>query len=160
MSSPRQVLVQELLLAGRELSTAAVMFHTAVGEAAGLSVTETKALEVITRSGPVTPADLARLSGLAPASVTALLDRLERKKVARRVPHPTDGRRFLVEIDPEHMARSQVVFTDFVVRLKALAEQFDDDEIATVVRFLRGATEQQLQATRRLTGADGEPADG
>ena len=156
MSRARQDLVQDMLLAGRELSTAAVMFHTAVGEASGLSVTETKALEVITRSGPVTPADLARLSGLAPASVTALLDRLERKGVARRRPHPTDGRRFLVEIDPEHMARSQVVFTDLVMQLKELSEEFDDDELAAVVRFLRGAAERQLQATRRLTRS--EPA--
>ena len=69
------------------------------------------------------------------------------------MPHPTDGRRFLVEIDPDHMARSQVVFTDFVMRLKDLAEQFDDDELAAVVRFLRGAAEQQLEATRRLTGS-------
>lgn len=149
-----------MLLAGRELSTAAVMYHTAVGHVSGLSVTESKALEVISRSGPVTPADLARLSGLAPASVTALLDRLERKRVARRVPHPSDGRRFLVEIEQDHLARSQLVFTDLVVRLKDLAAQFDDDELATVVRFLRGATEQQLEATRRLTGRDGEPAGG
>jgi DNA-binding MarR family transcriptional regulator len=142
-----------MLLAGRELSTAAVMFHTAVGEASGLSVTETKALEVITRSGPVTPADLARMSGLAPASVTALLDRLERKQVARRVPHPTDGRRFLVEIDPEHMARSRIVFTDLVTQLEELAEEFDDEELAAVVRFMHGAAERQLQATRRITEA-------
>jgi DNA-binding MarR family transcriptional regulator len=156
VSRGRQQLVQEMLSAGRELSTAAVMFHSAVGEASGLSVTETKALEVITRSGPVTPADLARLSGLAPASVTALLDRLERKRVARRVPHPTDGRRFLVEIDPEHMARSQAVFTDLVLQLKELSEDFDDEELTTVVRWLRGAAARQLQATRRLTGGADE----
>jgi DNA-binding MarR family transcriptional regulator len=151
--------VQEMLAAGRELSTAAVMFHTAVGEASGLSVTETKALEVITRSGPVTPGDLARMSGLAPASVTALLDRLERKHVARRVPHPTDGRRFLVEIEPAHMARSQVVFTDLVVQLKDLCDDFDEAELDAIVRFLRGAAERQLHATRRLTGGTdaGEP---
>jgi DNA-binding MarR family transcriptional regulator len=154
----REELVREVLLAGRELSTAVVMFHTAVGEAAGLSVTETKALEVITRSGPVTPADLARLSGLAPASVTALLDRLERKQVARRVPHPTDRRRFLVEIDPVHLARSQAVFTDLVVQLRQLSDDFDDAELATVVRFLRGAAERQLQATRRLTDPHGASA--
>jgi DNA-binding MarR family transcriptional regulator len=154
VSRGRPELVQDMLLAGRELSTAAVMFHTAVGEAAGLSVTETKALEVITRSGPVTPADLARLSGLAPASVTALLDRLERKGVARRTPHPTDGRRFLVEIDPGHMARSQIVFTDLVLQLKELAEEFDDDELAAVVRFLHGAAARQLDATRKLTGSE------
>ena len=152
--------MQEMLAAGRELSTAAVMFHTAVGEASGLSVTETKALEVITRSGPVTPGDLARMSGLAPASVTALLDRLERKRVARRVPHPTDGRRFLIEIDPAHMARSQVVFTDLVLQLKDLCEDFDEEELDAIVRFLRGAAERQLGATRRRPAGDGEPASG
>jgi DNA-binding MarR family transcriptional regulator len=161
VSRSRAELVQDVLLAGRELSTAVVMFHTAVGEAAGLSVTETKALEVITRSGPVTPGDLARLSGLAPASVTALLDRLERKQVARRVPHPTDGRRFLVEIDPGHLARSQAVFADLVMQLKELSEEFDDAQLDAVVRFLRGAAERQLRATRRLTGgaADGSAAE-
>jgi DNA-binding MarR family transcriptional regulator len=142
-----------MLLAGRELSTAVVMFHSAVGDSAGLSLTETKALEVITRNGPVTPADLARLTGLTPASVTALLDRLERKKVARRLPHPTDGRRFLVEIDPAHLERSRALFTDLVLSLEELSGEFTDEELAAVNRFLHGAAERQLQATRRLTDA-------
>jgi DNA-binding MarR family transcriptional regulator len=140
-----------MLLAGRELSTAVVMFHTAVGETAGLSLTESKALEVITRNGPVTPADLARLTGLTPASVTALLDRLERKKVARRLPHPTDGRRFLVEIDPGHMQRSRELFTDLVLSLEELSGEFTDDELAVINRFLHRAADVQLRATHRLT---------
>jgi DNA-binding MarR family transcriptional regulator len=140
-----------MLLAGRELSTAIVMFHTAVGESSGLSLTEAKALEVISRDGPVTPADIARLTGLTPASVTALLDRLERKKVARRLPHPTDGRRFLVEMDPGHMQRSRALFTDLVLSLKELSGDFTDDELAAVSRFLHGAAERQLRATHRLT---------
>src|ERR1051325_1860530 len=99
MSSEHDRAVEQVLWAGRKLSTAAVMFHTALAERVGLSVTETKALEVIERHGPITPGDLSRESGLAPASVTPLLDRLPRKGAARRVPHPSDGRRFLVEID-------------------------------------------------------------
>jgi DNA-binding MarR family transcriptional regulator len=153
VSRSREELLDDVLMAGRELSTAAVMFHTAVGEASGLSVTEAKALEVITRSGPVTPADIARLSGLAPASVTALLDRLERKRAARRIPHPTDGRRFLIEIDPDHMARSREIFTDLVQQMRELSEEFDDDELETVVRFMRSAARRQVGATERLTRA-------
>jgi DNA-binding MarR family transcriptional regulator len=140
-----------MLLAGRELSTAVVMFHTAVGDLAGLSLTESKALEVIHRLGPLTPGDLAAHTGLAPATVTALLDRLERKQVAHRVPHPSDGRRFLVEIDRGHLARQQEVFTDLVLQLKELSADFDDEQLATVVRFLRGAADRQLAATDRLT---------
>lgn len=160
MSRERGELVEDMLLAGRELSTAVVMFHTAVAELAGLSLTESKALEVIHRFGPLTPAELAAHTGLAPASVTALLDRLERKQVAHRVPHPTDGRRFLVQIDQGHLARSQAVFTDLVLQLKDLSADFDDDELATVARFLRGAAERQLAATERLTRDAGAPADG
>jgi DNA-binding MarR family transcriptional regulator len=158
VSREREELVAQTLAAGRELSTAVVMFHTAVGALAGLSVTETKALEVIHRAGPLTPADLARHTGLAPASVTALLDRLERKQVARRVPHPTDGRRSLVEIDPGHLARQQEVFADLVHRLEALGDGFDETELTAVVRYLRAATAAQFEATRRLTGdRAGEP---
>ena len=149
-----------MLLAGRELSTAVVMFHTAVGELAGLSLTESKALEVIHRFGPLTPAELAEHTGLAPASVTALLDRLERKQVAHRVAHPTDRRRFLVEIDPGHLARSQQVFTDLVLQLKDLSADFDDEQLATVTRFLRGAAERQLAATERLTADVAASAEG
>lgn len=146
-----------MLLAGRELSTAVVMFHTAVGRLSGLSLTETKALEVLHRFGPLTPAELAERTGLAPASVTALLDRLERKQVAHRVPHPRDGRRFLVQIDDGHLARQQALFTDLVLQLKELSAEFDDEELATVARFLHAAAERQLAATERLTrdaGAD------
>ncbi|SFT43799.1 DNA-binding transcriptional regulator, MarR family [Geodermatophilus amargosae] len=158
MSRAHEDLVAQTLAAGRELSTAVVMFHTAVGGLAELSVTETKALEVIHRAGPLTPADLAVHTGLAPASVTALLDRLERKQVARRVPHPTDGRRSLVEIDPGHLARQQEVFSDLVHRLEELGADFDEAELATVVRYLRAATAAQVEATRRLTGdRAGEP---
>jgi DNA-binding MarR family transcriptional regulator len=151
VSTGRDALVAEVLAAGREVSTAAVMFHTAVGALAGLSVTETKALEVVHRAGPLTPADLARHTGLAPASVTALLDRLERKQVARRVPHPTDGRRTLVEVEPAHLERQYAVFADLVHRLEELNTRFTDDELAVVLRWLRGAAARQLAATQQLT---------
>ena len=53
---------------------------------------------------------------------------------------------------------SQVVFTDLVMQLEELSEEFDDDQLATVVRFLRGAAARQLEATRRLTdGSGSEP---
>ncbi len=107
---------------------------------------------------PRAPGPPARHTGLAPASVTALLDRLERKQVARRVPHPTDGRRALVEIDPGHLARQQEVYADLVHRLEALGADFDETELAAVVRYLRAATAAQTEATRRLTGdRAGEP---
>jgi DNA-binding MarR family transcriptional regulator len=155
VSSDRERLLAELLDAGREHSTAVVLFHSAMAAASGLTPTESKALELIQRGGGITPAELARLSGLAPASVTALLDRLEHKGVARRAPHPTDGRRFLVEIDPAHAERSRALFDEFVASVRELAAGYDDDQLATITGFLRGAAERQLRSTHRLTADDG-----
>ena len=42
-------------------------------------------------------------------------------------------------------------------QLTELCEEFDDEDLATVVRFLKGAADRQLQATRRLTEATGGP---
>jgi DNA-binding MarR family transcriptional regulator len=142
--------VQELLEAGRVLSTATVLFHAAVAETAGLSITESKAMEVIQRLGPLTAGTLARETGLAPASVTALLDRLTAKGVARRLPHPSDQRRILVEIDPDYERRNAALFEEFVTGLRHLCAQYDADEIRLIARFLHAAAEIQQGAAAGL----------
>jgi DNA-binding MarR family transcriptional regulator len=155
MSTQHDAAVERVLLAGRQLSTTTVLFHTALAERAGLSATESKALEIVERLGPLTPGDLSRESGLAPASVTALLDRLTRKGVARRVPHPRDGRRFLVEIDPGYLAVSEQLFTRFVASMRELCADYAPDELDLVARFLTDAARRQQEATALLpTGAD------
>ncbi|WP_375479438.1 MarR family winged helix-turn-helix transcriptional regulator [uncultured Jatrophihabitans sp.] len=142
--------MDELLTAGRLHSTAVVMFHTAVADHAGLTVTESKAMEIIQRLGPLTPRELARESGLAPASVTALVDRLTTKKVARRTPHPTDQRRVLVEIDPGYAQRNDTLFTAFVTSIRQLCQQYEVDQIRLISQFLTAAAHLQEDATSGL----------
>ena len=64
----RAELLERLALAGRASSVATVMFHTAVAARQGLNATEEKALDLLERSGPLTAGELARQTGLAPAS--------------------------------------------------------------------------------------------
>jgi len=101
----RAELLAQLETAGRAQSAATVMFHTAVAARQGLSATEEKALDLLERHGPLTAGELARHSGLAPASVTGLINRLERKGFARRVRNPNDRRSVLVEIDRDRVFR-------------------------------------------------------
>jgi DNA-binding MarR family transcriptional regulator len=152
VSSEHERAVDEVLAAGRLLSTAAVMFHTAIAEHSGLTATESKALEVIQRLGPITPGELAAESGLAPASVTGLLDRLTRKGVARRTPHPRDGRRFLVEIEPDLVRRNEILFARFVAGLRELCARHTTAELAVVSRFMTAAAAVQQEATVELVG--------
>src|SRR5215468_4795554 len=109
----RRTLLDALYAAGRELSVAAVMFHTALAANQGLSATEEKALDLLDRDGPLTGRQLAKRSGLAPASVTNLVDRLEAKGFARRTRNPHDGRSVLIEA-----ARRQI---DATARLTSAA---------------------------------------
>ena len=127
-----------------------MLYHGTLAELSGLSPTEWKALDLIQRLGPVTAGVLARESGLAPASVTGLVGRLERKGFARRVPNPEDGRSVLVEMIPERLGSPEPVFDDFLRSLHELYEEFSDDELRSIVRFTAEAARRQHEATRRL----------
>jgi hypothetical protein len=150
VSSEHDQAVAGLLEAGRLLSTATIMFHSAVADSAGLTVTESKAMEIIQRLGPMTPAALAEESGLAPASVTDLLDRLTRKGVARRRPHPSDKRRVLVEIDPGYARRNSALFEDFVSAMHAVCARYDVAQLRLITDFLTASARCQQDATGRL----------
>jgi len=143
--------LQRLMAVGREQSAVTVMFHSAIAAKQGLNATEEKTLDYLQRRGPLTAKDLAELTGLAPASVTGLVDRLEAKGFVRRIKHPTDKRRVLVELDQHKIAELAVFFDEWARDVIAACEQFSTDELDTVIRFLTVMSEQQQRATARLT---------
>ncbi|GAA3055696.1 MarR family transcriptional regulator [Streptomyces roseofulvus] len=150
----RAEVVAALTTAGRDSSAASVAFHSAIAARQDLGATETKTLDLLERHGPLTAKELAGHSGLAPASVTGLVDRLERKGYVRRVKHPTDKRRVLIEPRPEKLAELAPLFDDWAREVHELYEEFSTAELRTVLRFLTGATERQRAATRRLSDAE------
>ncbi|MEU6086052.1 MarR family transcriptional regulator [Streptomyces sp. NPDC047085] len=143
--------LRRLMEIGREHSAVTVMFHSAVAAKQGLNATEEKTLDYLQRQGPLTAKDLAGLTGLAPASVTGLLDRLETKGFVRRVKHPTDKRRVLVELNQEKIGELAVFFEDWARDVVDACEEFGTDELDTVVRFLSVMSERQRAAAARLT---------
>jgi DNA-binding MarR family transcriptional regulator len=129
------------------------MFHSTLAARRGLSATEEKALDLLDRFGPLSAGELARHSGLAPASVTGLVDRLERKGFARRVPHPRDGRSVLVEIDRDRvMASLGPLFADWFRSLDELWAGYTDEQLELILHFLNEVARRQQQATANLTG--------
>ncbi|MFL6191227.1 MAG: MarR family winged helix-turn-helix transcriptional regulator [Actinomycetes bacterium] len=149
----RAELLEQLAMAGRASSVATVMFHTAVAARQGLSASEEKALDLLERSGPLTAGELARQTGLAPASVTGLINRLEQKGFARRIQNPSDRRSILVEVDVERMyARVAPLFADWVRSLEELYAGYSDEQLEVILHFLTEAARRQQEATTRLTG--------
>ena len=149
----RADLVDRLMTAGRAQSAATVMFHATVAGLQGLSATEEKALDLLDRFGPLTAGELADRSGLAPPSVTGLINRLERKGFARRVPNPDDRRSVLVEVDRERLFASMApLFEDWVRSLHELWAGYTDEQLEVILRFLNEAARRQQEATAKLTG--------
>ena len=157
MTSPRgrEQLLEELALAGRAMSAATVMFHSTVAARQGLSATEEKALDLLERFGPLTAGELAKRSGLAPASVTGLVNRLEHKGFARRIAHPSDRRSILIEVDPERLyAAMAPLFADWFGSLDELWAGYSDEQLELILHFMTEAARRQREATTRLTSDD------
>lgn len=146
----RAELEQAVLDAGRLVGRAAVVYHSKVAERFGLGATDMKALDLIQSSGPLTPADLAERLGFAPASVTAMLDRLEAKGLLRRVPHPSDGRRLLVEFHPDAVTLLGPVYEAFFTSLREMLSGYDDRELAVMERAFNDVAQRQLAAAHQL----------
>lgn len=142
--------LERLMTVGRQHSAVTVMFHSAIAAKQGLNATEEKTLDYLERRGALTAKDLAELTGLAPASVTGLVDRLEHKGFVRRVKHPTDKRRVLVEVNPEKMSELAVFFEGWARDIVEACEEFTTDELESVVRFLAVMSERQRAAVARL----------
>jgi DNA-binding MarR family transcriptional regulator len=151
VSSTKAELIQDLLDASRVMSTETVMFHAAIAALAGLSPSDMKAADYLARLGPLTPKELARHSGLAPASVTALIDRLERKGMVHRKPHPDDRRKVLVEFDAERAAASAPLWDYLVSATVEHCQSYTEDQLRAIIDFVTVGAEINHRATAKIT---------
>jgi DNA-binding MarR family transcriptional regulator len=148
----RSELLAALGRAGREHSDATVLFHTAVADQLGLNPTDHKAMSLLERSGPLTAGEIADRTGLATPSVTALVDRLERRGLVRRVRHPEDRRRVIVEPSPDAVARITPLFEPTKRSLTRLYARYTPEELEVILDFLTRSAERLRSETAKLTG--------
>lgn len=146
----RAQLLKDLALAGREHSDATVIFHAAVASLLDLHPTDYKALGLVERLGPLSAGDIAQHSGLATASVTNLLDRLEQRGFVRRVRDPADRRRVLVEPVRDRLSAGRAVFASSIRSLERLFERYSEAELAVIADFLVRNGERLRDETRKL----------
>jgi DNA-binding MarR family transcriptional regulator len=139
-------------LIGRELSTAVVMFHEAVGKRLGLSGTERKLLDVLSRLGPSTAGELATHTGLTTGAITGIVDRLVNAGYARREPNPRD-RRSVIVTRLAHPASERLraeVFAPLGQAITELSGQYQPAELAAIASYLAGLTGILQEQTARL----------
>lgn len=143
--------VQSLLRAGREQSDSTLMFLSAVAERLGLSLTELNAIGLIDRLGPLSAGELSVHTGLATASVTSLIDRLEAKGFARRSRDDKDRRRVIVELSAERSAAVGPLFDSLSQSLARLLGSYSGDELQVILDFMVKATDLMRDEAAKVT---------
>ncbi|WP_409330104.1 MarR family winged helix-turn-helix transcriptional regulator [Trujillonella humicola] len=125
----------------------------------GLNRTDVRALVAImdaARHGrALTAGGLGAAVDLRSASVTALVDRLERVGHVRRVRDPEDRRRVSLHMTESATAAGAEHFGGLAADLLAAMEGYSDEEVAVVGRFLTDMTEVVARHAR----AAGEPPE-
>jgi DNA-binding MarR family transcriptional regulator len=139
-------------LLGKRLSTATIMFHSAVADRMGVSVTDAKCRSILLQLGPTTAGDLARRLGLTTGAVTGVIDRLVAAKFVRRMADPTDGRRVVVELlsNPRREREIAELFEPMGARISSLVSGYSERDQAIIGEFLTKASEVLEEETARL----------
>jgi DNA-binding MarR family transcriptional regulator len=111
----------------------------------GLNRTDVRALVAIMdaarRGEALTAGQLGEAVDLRSASVTALVDRLEKVGHVRRERDPEDRRRVALQISESAMAAGGEHFGGLARDLVAAMGAYSDDELAVVRRFLTEMTD-------------------
>lgn len=153
----RSRLLADLRRAGRDHSDATVLFHSELATRVGLHPTDYKALGVVDRLGPMSAGDLGRHTGLAAASVTNLIDRLEARGFLHREPDPTDRRRVLLRADVSQLTGNEF-FASWQRATTRMWERYSDTELAVILDFL-GDTAERLRARTDAIAGSGVPGE-
>jgi DNA-binding MarR family transcriptional regulator len=139
---------------GRELGARSILFHQAIANMAGVSVTDMKCLDYIDRSGDVTAGDLARLTGLTTGAITAAIDRLEKAGLARRERSEVDRRKVYIRPrESEAMARIAPFYDALGKDVSQMITRYSMRELETIKDFCNRCIEIMRRQTEAVQKA-------
>ena len=145
----REELIEEFVAAVRASQTANEMLDHAVADHLGLDRNAYRCLDILDQEGPMTAGRLATRSRLSPGAITALLDRLEQKGLARRVRDTKDRRQVLVEVAPKLRELAEQLYGPPGEAAQTLSD-YTDEQLELLIGFLRGSAAYQEMLMHRL----------
>ena len=136
----------------RELSIQLSLLNHQVGSRLGLNDVDLDCLDLVSRHGPLSPSALARRAGLHPATLTGILDRLEKGGWIVRERDPSDRRAVVVRVARERYADIMRLYQGMNRGMNKLLAAYSDSELEVIADFMRSTVEAGREATDELAG--------
>ncbi len=136
----------------RELTNQVSLLNHQVGLRVELRDVDLDCLDLISRDGPISPSALARRAGLHPATMTGILDRLQRAGwITRdRDPDAADRRAVVVRVQKERGGEIYQLYADMNASMDTICAGYSDTELELLADFLHRATSAGRSATDAL----------
>jgi DNA-binding MarR family transcriptional regulator len=135
----------------RELSIQLSLLNHQVGAKLELRDVDLDCLDVIDRYGPLTPTALARRVGLHPATITGIVDRLERGGWIVRERDPADRRAVLLRVVPERVPDLLSLYAGMNRSMNQIYTGYDEHDLEVLADFLSRTAEAGRSATEKLS---------
>jgi DNA-binding MarR family transcriptional regulator len=140
----------------RDLGAQLSLLNHSVGGRLDLKATDLECLDLITRYGPLSPSALARRAGLHPATITGILDRLERGGWIDRDRDPADRRGVVVRAARGRGAevlRLYLVDSGMNTAMDQICADYKDEDLELLIGFLRRTADAGRTAAEKLAGS-------
>ena len=134
----------------RELRVELAILNHRVGSRSEVKDVDLDCLDVITRRGPISPTTLARRIGVHLATMTGILDRLERGGWIVRARDQRDRRAVVVRGVPGKQRDIIQLYDGMNSSLDEILESYSDDQIDLIIDFLRRCTQAGQSAADQL----------
>lgn len=115
----------------------------------GLNLSDFTILEALLHKGPLPINTIGKKVLLTSGSMTAAVNRLEKKEYVKRIQDPSDGRSFFVHLTRSGRKKIKTAFEKHEKKLESLAGALVPEEREELVRLLKklGKQAQDVQST-------------
>jgi DNA-binding MarR family transcriptional regulator len=130
----------------RDLRVQLAVLNHEVGEQLKLKPVDIDCLDLLARNGPQSPTGLAKLAGLHPATMTGILDRLEKGGWVSRERHVEDRRGVVVRVRAERTGELIGAYAGMNGSLDRICSQYTENELELINGFLQRSREAGVTA--------------